>query len=102
MTKELSGVGREDIGGMTHSQPSIQRRRWSAEQKQKIVAVALRPGMSVAVVARRHGLNSNMIYRWMQDLGKRSAVSALPHKTAQNMIAVGVVPPPSNPSPTRR
>jgi transposase len=36
------------------------RRSWSADQKQRIIAESFAPGASVAEVARRYGLNSNM------------------------------------------
>lgn len=42
------------------------RRRWSVEQKRRIVAEALAPHASVAEVARRHGLNANLIFKWLK------------------------------------
>src|ERR1700729_4161999 len=42
------------------------RRTWSADQKQRIIAESLAPGASVAEVARRYGLNSNMLFTWRQ------------------------------------
>jgi transposase len=44
------------------------RRRWSAEQKQSIVAEAFAPGTSVCEVARRVDLVPSLIYRWRQEL----------------------------------
>jgi transposase len=40
------------------------RRRWSIEQKRAMVAEALEPGASVSSVARRHGINPNMLFAW--------------------------------------
>jgi transposase len=40
------------------------RRTWSADQKQRIIAESFAPGASVAEVARRYGLNSNMLFNW--------------------------------------
>ena len=37
---------------------------WSADQKQRIIAESFAPGASVAEVARRYGLNSNMLFTW--------------------------------------
>jgi len=45
------------------------RRRWSAEQKQSIVAEAFAPGASVSEVARRMDLVPGQIYRWRRELG---------------------------------
>jgi transposase len=35
------------------------RRRWSEEEKRRIVEETFEPGASVSVVARRHDLNAN-------------------------------------------
>ena len=40
------------------------RRRWSEEEKRRIVAEAEAPGASVSVVARRHDLNANLLFNW--------------------------------------
>jgi len=40
------------------------RRSWSDEEKQLLVAEALLPGASVADVARRHGVNANLLFNW--------------------------------------
>jgi transposase len=40
------------------------RRTWSADQKQRIIAESFAAGASVAAVARRYGLNSNMLFTW--------------------------------------
>jgi transposase len=47
------------------------RRRWSAEQKQTIVAEAFAPGASVCEVARRVDLVPSLIYRWRQEPGDK-------------------------------
>ena len=41
-----------------------ERRRWTTAQKLKVVSESLAPNASVMEVARRHGLNPNLIYRW--------------------------------------
>src|SRR3954469_20616665 len=40
------------------------RRRFSAEEKRRLVAKTLRPGASVAAVAREHGVHPNQLFRW--------------------------------------
>jgi len=40
------------------------RRRRSEAEKRKIVEEALQPGASVALVARRHDLNANVLFIW--------------------------------------
>ena len=43
------------------------RRRWSSEEKHSICRETLAPGISVARVARRHGLNANQLFNWLRD-----------------------------------
>ena len=40
------------------------RRSWSDEEKRRIVAEAVFPGASVADIARRHGVNANLVFNW--------------------------------------
>lgn len=40
------------------------RRHRSIQEKQAIVAETLQPGASVAEVARRHGVNANLVFVW--------------------------------------
>lgn len=48
-----------------------QRRWWSDEDKARIVAECDRPGASVSLVARRHDLNTNMLFTWRRQLRER-------------------------------
>lgn len=40
------------------------RRRWSVEEKLRLVLETLEPGVSVPVVARRHSVNANQLFIW--------------------------------------
>jgi len=40
------------------------RRRWTSEQKLKILTEALEPGAVVSVVADRYGLSRSQVYAW--------------------------------------
>jgi transposase len=40
------------------------RRRWTLEEKARIVAESLDPAVSVSAVARRHGINPNQLFVW--------------------------------------
>jgi transposase len=56
---------------------SVQRRRrWSAEEKVAIVQETYAPGMSVSLVARRHSVPPNMVFRWRR-LHAEGALSAV-------------------------
>lgn len=43
------------------------RANYPAEFKAQVVAQASAPGVSVAKVAQRHQLNTNMVFRWMRE-----------------------------------
>lgn len=43
------------------------RRRYSDEDKARLVAEAALPGQGVHAVARRHGVCSSLLYRWRRD-----------------------------------
>jgi transposase len=54
------------------------RRVWSRAEKRRIVAECLEPGASVSLVARRHDLNTNMLFTWRRQLGAGDAAPARP------------------------
>src|SRR4051794_41958832 len=54
------------------------RRSWSADEKRRIVEESLRPGASVAVVARRHDLNANLLFTWRRQVGAAEPAAGLP------------------------
>ena len=41
-----------------------ERRRMSKQEKRRTVEETLRPGSSVSIVARQHGINANQLFRW--------------------------------------
>jgi len=43
---------------------SGRRRYWTAEEKRRVVEETLSSGVSVATVARRHGVNANQVFYW--------------------------------------
>src|SRR5918998_380669 len=51
------------------------RRRWTDEEKARIVAESLDPGTTASAVARRYGLHVSQLFTWRQQL-QRSTPSA--------------------------
>ena len=49
------------------------RRRWSHEEKRRIVAQTLIPGVSVSQVARRYDVKTNLVFTWRRDPRLQSA-----------------------------
>jgi transposase len=45
------------------------RRRWSAEEKSRIIAESLLPGAQVTDIARRHGVSRGLLYTWRREAG---------------------------------
>ena len=62
------------------------RRRWSEQDKARIVAESLKPGVIVAEVARRYGMHRNQLYGW------RSAFGVQPARTGEAREAPAFVP----------
>jgi transposase len=57
MSSESSVVVRAEV-------PGSKRRKRSAAERLRIVEETLAPGVSVAAVARAHGINANQIFAW--------------------------------------
>lgn len=54
------------------------RRRHSAEFKTAVVQECCKPGVSIAAVALAHGLNANMLRKWVIDAEQRTPMPAAP------------------------
>lgn len=52
------------------------RRRYSAREKAQLVALSDQPGMSVSLVARRHGISASLLFCWKK-LMKDGGMSAI-------------------------
>ena len=57
---------------------SGKRRQYSLTFKREVLAEAAKPGVTVASVARRHGLNANLIFNWRRRFGASSAAAFVP------------------------
>ncbi|RZI60458.1 MAG: hypothetical protein EOP14_01095 [Pseudomonas sp.] len=52
------------------------RRRWTPEEKVRIVEETYLPGMSVSLVARRHGIGGNQIFTWRRLMAQGALTAA--------------------------
>ena len=66
----------------------VRRRRWPVALKRQIVAETFAPGGSASVVARRHDVNTNQLFKWRRELLPK-AVPAMVE--AGTMVPVGIV-----------
>jgi len=72
-------------------QPSSQRRVHGAEFKAQVLAECQRPGASVAAVALAHGLNVNLVRKWLIGRGLKRAGLVAPRTVARAQPGVPVV-----------
>jgi transposase len=68
------------------------RRRWSEEDKRRLVAETLVPGATVRGVARRHGVNTSQLFTWRKRLRAQLDVAAAT-APAPLFAAVEIAPP---------
>jgi len=55
---------------------ATKRRQYSDALKRQMVAETLEPGASVSIVARRHDVNSNQLFRWRRQLLPKTALES--------------------------
>ena len=58
----MTGVSASEVG-------KDRRRQRSEEERRRIVAESFEPGASVSVVARRHDVNTNLLFTWRRRYG---------------------------------
>jgi transposase len=56
------------MGQVTVFSGPVRRRRWSEEERLRILSEAFAPGACVAEVCRRHDISSALIYTWRRKL----------------------------------
>ena len=71
------------------------RRQYAEALKRQMVAETQVPGASVSIVARRHDVNSNQLFRWRRQLLPKAAVESA-------MLPVAVAPDEGRPRRTDR
>ncbi|MBV9517041.1 MAG: transposase [Hyphomicrobiales bacterium] len=73
---------------------SAQKRRfWSADAKQRIVAETMEPDSTMAEVARRHGVNPNLLFTWRRQAKRKASADA----GLVELVPVVVAPEPAAP-----
>ena len=54
--------------GLADAKRKRKRRQWSEPEKRRIVAETQEPSSSVSIVARRHDVNANQVFKWRREL----------------------------------
>lgn len=77
-------------------------RFWSVEEKRSICLQARAPGVSVAQVARRYSMNSNLLFTWLRDPRFAPADDKAPGIAADGevFLPVEISVPPAGPHST--
>lgn len=82
----------EIIAGLVVSRKRDGRSVYSAQAKRALVQACLRPGVSVARMVLLHGLNANLLRKWIRHEGrKRAGVSRSPASKAVALLPVSTV-----------
>ena len=74
MTDEAEQVSATGLVDTKQQLGPRKRREYSEALKRQMVAETLVPGASVSIVARRHDVNSNQLFRWRRQLLPKAAV----------------------------
>ncbi len=78
---------------------SARRRLWTAEEKRRIVEQTLSSDLSVAMIARQHGVNANQVFYWRK-LYRTGQLGASEHSEGVRFLPVSVAedePSPATP-----
>ena len=65
------------------------RRRWSREDKSRIIEETLAPGAKVSEVARRHGISASLVFTWR----RQSRANHVPAAVVPRFAAVRIAEP---------
>ena len=78
--------------------PSRPRRRlYSPDLKAKIIRECLRPGVSIAFIARQYDINDNLLHRWIRE--SKASGEALPKYLPDDTVEMAAFIPLRNRSP---
>lgn len=95
-TIEPRGGSGHQAGGIGTKLPP--RRQYTLDLKRRIVEETFVPGASVSIVARRHNVNSNLVFTWRKQYREGKLRDSNPASRAttscgQDLIRVGVIDP---------
>ncbi len=89
MANDPDQVSTRALGDTKRTPPSVGRRReWPEALKRQMVAETLEPGASVSIVARRHDVNTNQLFKWRRELLPKAVPAVV---EASTMVPVEIV-----------
>jgi transposase len=78
------------------------RRRWSVEEKLRVLAQSVAPGSSVMLVCRMHGISSGQLYTWRRQFRTGELTGFAPVTLAPPVEQLAPAFPSADPVPTLR
>src|SRR5258707_2740265 len=99
MTKQAEQVSTTGSADTKQQPGPTKRRQYSEALRRQIVAETLEPGSSVSIVARRHDVNANQLFKW-----RREVMPEQPPEVVDRgaMLPVEIVPAPERRQPRRQ
>ena len=102
-------IGNEDLGSTRMRAREVRgevltgperRRRWSVEEKLRILAQSVVPGSSVMLVCRMHGISSGQLYTWRRQFRTGELTGFAPVTLAPPVGQLAAPSAPVDPAPT--
>ena len=102
-------IGKEDLGSTRMRAREVRgevltgperRRRWSVEEKLRILAQSVAPGSSVMLVCRMHGISSGQLYTWRRQFRTGELTGFAPVTLAPPVGQLAASSPPADPAAT--
>jgi transposase len=78
------------------------RRRWSREEKERLVSASFEAGVTVSAVARAAGIHASQLFRWRKQLCERVEPGPTPQLLPVEIMRQAPVAAMSTEAPTRR
>jgi transposase len=75
------------------------RRRWSVEEKLRILAQSVAPGSSASLACRLHGISSGQLYTWRRQFRIGELTGFAPVLVTPPAAELPAGPPPIDPAP---
>ena len=83
----MTEMNSELLGRLVTGRKSDGRCRYDPQAKLELVRECLKPGVSVAKMALRHGINANLLRKWIMKSFDQSEVSTPPGGTMKSLQA---------------
>lgn len=90
-------VAHESVAVDTRGRRIAPRNHRSIEEKRAIVAESLAPGASVAEVARRYGVNANLVFQWRRLAEQGLLETRTRRMTGRKLVPVKLLEAPASP-----